>query len=307
MPKLQFEKSIEVGAPPAKLFEIISDLGSWKPWNPWRVAEPESIVTVTPGGKTYHWMGQRIGEGRMSIVHEVPDREIVIDLQFFKPYKSQAKVAFRVESSGEGSRVTWSMDGGLPFFLFFLKRMMTTMLGMDFERGLRMLKDHVELGEVPSHLEWKGVTSYPGCTYVGITTECAISAIGERMSADFERLANWAKTSNMDVSASPFSVYHKWNFSQGTCKYTSGYPVKALPGSIPEGLETGTVPEVRVYQIAHKGAYRHVGNAWSAGMQMIQCKELRQSKAYPPFELYTTKPGEGPESEQEVLVSFPVK
>lgn len=307
MPKLQFEKSIDMSASSREVFEIISDLGRWKSWNPWLVADPEAVVEVTAGGKAYHWDGKRTGEGRMTVVHEVAEREVGIDLQFLKPFKSQSKVFFLVEPLGEGSRVTWRMDGGLPFFLFFLKKMMTTMLGMDFERGLRMLKDEAEVGEVPSQLEWRGVTDYPGCTYVGIHTECEISAVGERMSADFDRLAAWAKESKVEVSASPFSVYHKWDFSRGKCKYTSGYPVKALPSSIPDGMTTGELQPVRVYQIAHKGAYRHVGNAWSAGMQMAQSKEFVQNKSSPPFEVYVTKPGEVAESDQEVLVCFPVK
>jgi predicted transcriptional regulator YdeE len=307
MPKLQFEKSIDISASPREVFENIAHLGRWKSWNPWLVADPDAVVDVAPDGKSYHWAGKRTGEGRMSIAREVAEEEIDIDLQFLKPFKSQSRVSFHLQPLGEGCRVTWKMDGGLPFFLFFLKKMMTTMLGMDFERGLRMLKDDAEVGEVPSRLEWRGVSDYPGCSYVGIRTECAISDLGERMSKDFERLRAWAEETNAEVSASPFSVYNKWDFSRGICKYTSGYPVNVLPTSIPEGMMTGTLPSLRVYQIAHKGAYRHVGNAWSAGMQMAQSKEFAQDKSHPPFELYTTRPGEVAEGDQEVLVSFPVK
>jgi hypothetical protein len=49
------------------------------------------------------------------------------------------------------------MDSKQPFFQFFLKGMMTSLIGMDYERGLRMLKDYVETGSVPSTLEFPGI------------------------------------------------------------------------------------------------------------------------------------------------------
>jgi hypothetical protein len=88
------------------------------------------------------------------------------------------------------------------------------------------------------------------------------------------------------------------------CQYSVLLEVVMLPELTPM---KGTLPPLRVYQIGHKGAYRHMGNAWSAGMSMSRSKEIRQSKVHPPFELYTTMRQEVPENEQEVLVSFPVK
>ena len=55
---------------------------------------------------------------------------------------------------------------------------MTTFIGMDYERGLAMLKDYAETGKVPSNLEIKQESDYTGCDYVGIKTDCAISGDG---------------------------------------------------------------------------------------------------------------------------------
>ena len=308
MPKLEIEKSIKIDAPAEKVFEIVSDLGKWRPWNPWLVTEPEAEVTVTDGGKAYSWKGKRTGEGSMTITHEKAPGEVDLDLVFLTPYKSESKVAFRIAPDGDGCRVSWSMDGSLPFFIFFLKKMMTALIGMDYDRGLSMLKDYVETGSVPSALEWVGEKGYSGCEYVGITNECAIADVGKLMSEDFQKLMAYSKETSTKPSHFPFTIYHDWNLTKGTCKYTSGIPVESLPSSVPDHMVTGAIPALKTYQIAHTGPYKHLGNAWSTGMQMSrQTKEIKQSKAHPPFELYMNIPGQVQDSDLLTNVCFPVK
>lgn len=43
---------------------------------------------------------------------------LAMDLQFLKPWKSFAKVAFHLEESTLGTVVRWTMESRLPFFLF---------------------------------------------------------------------------------------------------------------------------------------------------------------------------------------------
>lgn len=45
------------------------------------------------------------------------------------------------------------MDGKLPYFMFFMVKMMKNWIGMDYERGLAMLKEFIETGEVISRVE----------------------------------------------------------------------------------------------------------------------------------------------------------
>jgi len=154
MPKMQIEKSTVIDAPVEKVYNVLSDFNQWKPWSPWLITEPEAKVTVAEDAKSYEWEGKRTGAGKMAITDESTNHSINIDLNFFKPWKSKAKVRFRIEHEGEGTKVTWFMDSSLPFFMFWMTKMMTALIGMDYDRGLSMLKEYAETGAVSTKLDF---------------------------------------------------------------------------------------------------------------------------------------------------------
>ena len=82
---------------------------------------------------------------------------------------------------------------------------------------------------MPSKLEFTGDTTYPGCRYVGITTECGLEEIGERMAADFQKLRAWQQSTGVELKGEPFSVCAKWDLGRGRAKYTSGMSVAERP------------------------------------------------------------------------------
>jgi predicted transcriptional regulator YdeE len=125
------------------------------------------------------------------------------------------------------------------------------------------------------------------------------------MAADFERLQRWKQVDGGQAAGDAFSVYHTWDLSGGKVKYTSGFPVSALPEDIPADFVIGEIPELPTFAIEHVGPYRHLPNAWSVGMQLARSREFRQNKGYPPFEVYVAPSGSTPEAEQRVLVHFP--
>src|SRR5688572_14360484 len=172
MPAFHVEKSIEINVSPDTVYLSISDFANWRHWSPWLILEPESKVEVKSGGKEYSWEGKRTGSGEMKVLKENPPMRMDMVITFLKPWKSTSSVWFELKPAGRGTHLTWCMDGSLPFFLFFMKKIMTAYIGMDFSRGLGMLKDYLETGNVPSKLTFKGITPYAGCTYVGIRTSC---------------------------------------------------------------------------------------------------------------------------------------
>lgn len=56
-----------------------------------------------------------------------------------------------------------------------MKGMMAASIGMDFDRGLRMLKDYLETGEVHSKLDYPGQTNFEGFHYVGIRSQSSFA------------------------------------------------------------------------------------------------------------------------------------
>lgn len=307
MPKTHVSKSKEISAPIDKVFSTLSDFNHWMPWSPWQLCEPEARVKVAEDTKYYEWEGKRLGSGNMSITNESPHTSIDYDLTFLKPWKSKAKVRFELEPTSEGTRATWIMDSSLPFFMFWMKKSMEAFIGIDFDRGLNMLKEYVEEGKVKSKLEFIGRGSYPGCQYIGIRRDCSVSEVGKMMSGDFHKLTDYFSDNEENIASEPFSIYHKWEPVKQTVSYTAGFPVKTLPDNLPSEMISGAIPATDTYTLRHVGPYLHLGNAWSTLMTMQRAKEFKPKKGFHPFETYVNMPGEVPDTELITDIHFGVK
>ena len=307
MTKLSISRKITINKPASDVYNVLSDFHQWKTWSPWLIQEPETEISVSDDGKFYSWNGNLTGVGNMLIVDQKQDAYLHHDLTFIKPWKSTAKVKFDLEAVGEGTVVTWSMNSSLPFFLFWMKGMMEALVGMDYERGLAMLKDYVEDGEVHSKLDFQDTSDLNGFKYVGIRTETTRKQIGQSMKADFERLAAFCNDNQDKIAGEPFSIYHKWDMIKGDVIYTSGFPVKTIPEGLADGFVTGELPSTKVYSIKHTGPYEHLGNAWSTLFNMKQNKFFRTNKKIDPFEIYKNDPAKVDPNQLETVVSFAVK
>ncbi len=307
MPQFSVRKSTFIDAPAEKVFATVRDFKKWGRWSPWVIAEPDCQISFSEDGKSYSWDGEIIGSGEIAVTGEVASRSIDYQLTFLKPWKSVSSVRFLFEEKSGATEVTWSMDSALPWFLFFLKSMMTAFVGSDYERGLSMLKDEIETGSVPLKLDFPGQGDFPGLAYVGIKTACPVTDIGPRMDADMGKLQTLFAARSTVSAGPPVSIYHHWNMVKGTAVYTVGFPVDSLPADLPAGFTSGRIPACRTYRVRHTGPYRHLGNAWAAGMMHGRAKVFRQNKAIPPFEIYETGPDEAAPNDLATLLHFPVK
>jgi len=309
MPKMHIERSILINAPLEKVFKVVNDFHTWTTWSPWLVAEPEAKVTVREDGKYYEWEGDIVGAGEMTITNEVENESVDIDLMFLKPWKSKAKVAFMMKQEGDAVRLAWIMDSSLPFFLFWMKNMTEAMIGNDYVRGLTMLKDYAETGEVPATMTVKGIENFDGKKYIGIKhNSLAISEIGSAMEKDYTTLMTFAMENHADnVDGEAFTIYHKWDMAKGQTSYTACVPMKEIPADLPTGVITGSVPATKVHVIHQKAPYRYTGNIWSAQYMRQRNKKFKMNKSIDPMERYLNSQTNTPENDLETEVLFPVK
>ena len=139
------ESTRRINAAPDRIFPLINDLRNWERWSPF-LKDPnmsKSYGSVAQGvGATYAWSGnKKVGEGHVEIVDASAPSSIAIKLTMLAPFACENDVRFTLVPDGDGTRVTWAMDGKAPF----IAKVMSVLFNMDkmvageFDRGLEKL------------------------------------------------------------------------------------------------------------------------------------------------------------------------
>ena len=306
MPKIHIARQTTIKSPLDKVHNILSDFKQWAAWSPWLIMEKGVQMNYAEDGKSYSWEGKRVGAGKMTLTHSTAT-SLKYDLLFLKPFKSKAKVGFELKESGKYTDVIWTMDTSLPFFMFWMTKQMVAFMNSDYDRGLVMLKEYVEKGEVLSRMEEEGVVKYKGCQYVGVTTECTVDEMPEQMAEDFRSLSLWVDDEELEISGEPFTIYHKMDRVKNEAAFTVGIPVEEFPDEIPSPYHDGKIPTLSAFMILHEGPYHHLGNPWTLGYMMARNKEIKLRKGYPPFEVYLNDPQDTADELLETAIYFPVE
>ena len=145
------QRSASIHAAPEQIFPLINDLRRFNTWNPFDKKDPNlkgSYSGAASGtGAAYAFAGNKtVGRGALEIIDSEPPSEVRMRLDMLAPFEAHNVVEFTLRPQGEATRVTWAMDGRVPYFakiihLFFD---MDGMIGKDFENGLAELKAIVE-------------------------------------------------------------------------------------------------------------------------------------------------------------------
>ena len=291
--KFDVTRSIEIQAAREQVFDVVADFGTWTTWSPWLCSEPGADVEVTGAAKSvgsrYRWSGDIVGAGEIEHIHIEPDcTRIEDELRFERPFKSTSLVEFALEAIAEDrTRLTWTMHGSLAWFLFWMKSMMTTMIGMDYERGLRMIKELVESGKVSSETTVKGIEEVSAIHVVGVRRRCSMQDVGESMKAAFEEVKQGLEQQGIETHGDDVSIYHCTDMKKQEFDYTAG--VSAPDQEPPAGLSSWSVPAGKALVVHHKGRYEHLGNAWSAAYQHARHLKVKPTK-HGAYEIYRNDP-----------------
>ena len=152
--EFKVERTATIAAPPANVFQHVDDLHKWDAWSPWAKLDPNAKATFDGEkegqGAGFAWAGNdEVGEGRMTITDSKPHEQILIRLEFIKPFAATNTTEFTfrpVEGAADQTQVTWTMTGHNNFiskaFCMFMN--MDKMVGGDFEKGLASMKAAAE-------------------------------------------------------------------------------------------------------------------------------------------------------------------
>lgn len=143
----QVQRSINIQAPPEKIFPLINDLQRFNTWSPYEQKDPQMkrVLSGAASGKgaVYEWDGNsQVGKGRLEITDSSPPSKVTIQLDMLEPMEGHNVVEFTLEPRGNSTSVTWAMQGPMPYIskVICLFINMDRMVGKDFEAGLADLK-----------------------------------------------------------------------------------------------------------------------------------------------------------------------
>jgi len=144
-------RTVTISAPAPAVFAQVNDFHKWDAWNPWAKMDPAMKQTYEGApagtGAVYAWTGKNeVGEGRMTLMESRPHELIRINLEFLKPFAATSTAEFTFKPDGDQTAVTWSMAGKVNFVakVIHLFVDMDTMIGGNFEKGLKEMKSVVE-------------------------------------------------------------------------------------------------------------------------------------------------------------------
>jgi effector-binding domain-containing protein len=299
MPSFQVTRSININKSKADIKTILSDFREMKNWSPWLIIEPEATVnyseTQSEVGTRQSWDGSMIGRGSMELT-KINDNSLKYDLAFQKPFKSKAKVAFELQEEDDETKVEWTMEGKLPWYLFFMTKFMKIFIGMDYERGLRMLKEYAETAKVSSSLQIIGEGELQEIYYMGLEGSSTLGEIGEVMRKDFETLGAYVEKNAVSKEAKVFAIYNSFDFMKGRTSFVSCVSIEK-DDEVPAPFVKGKVEASDVFNIRHRGKYEHLGNAWSLLMNYTRSQKMSiQTKPFG-YEFYLNSPLDTPEEE----------
>ena len=144
------ERSATVNAPAEKVFPLINDLRAFNGWNPFAKQDPETKISysgpASGKGAAFSFGGGSGGSGRVEVVDASPPAKIEMRLEMTEPMAADNQVHFTLQPEGTATRVTWSMDGGVPLVAKVLHLFVDvdSMVGGAFEQGLADLKSVAE-------------------------------------------------------------------------------------------------------------------------------------------------------------------
>ena len=133
----KIEASIEIEAPANVVYEKVSNLQTWTTWAAW-CKKDSTMTTVYSAEKSgfgakMSWTGIE-GQGSLEIVEADFAKNLKNELIFEGMAPSYRIWTF--DKTNKGTRVTWSFQDELPFYVHFMK----LFINSELEEGLNGLK-----------------------------------------------------------------------------------------------------------------------------------------------------------------------
>nr|WP_319401548.1 SRPBCC family protein [uncultured Carboxylicivirga sp.] len=280
-----FTRSICLDVSREKTFELILDFNTWTSWSPWLCIDPDAIVSITKGrtniGSVYKWTGTLVGTGEIELKSFKQDISLEQEIRFSKPFKSKSDVFWRLSGKGETCQLTWGMKGKMPFFLKFLAKSIEPMVGSDYERGLKMIKDKLENGTIASFIKIEGICKTDSYYFLGLKIQCSPNEFNIEKDEILQKLNSFTEHRNLFVDK-VIILYHNHQKDSVSKEYSIGIN-SSISLEPTNSFHSFKIPSFKAIKVTFNGDAKHLENAWAAANTYAQRKKLKIVKSTDPI------------------------
>jgi hypothetical protein len=289
------ERSVEIDAPKALVYEQIRFFKNFNEWSPWLKLDPDVKVTYegTDGeaGASYSWSGnENVGKGKEILKGLSADR-IDLELQFVEPFESTIPSFFNITGDTLKTRVSWGFDPRLPFpvNVWAMFTDIDKAMGTDYERGLAFLKRRCES---IAHKKYNGYEiieeEIPAANYFCTKGTVKFDSIQSFFGPGMMRVMEMAAEGKLTVTGPPAGIYWSSDRSAGVSEMAAGIPVKEETVKAPKEFSLFRAPGGKALVVSFYGAYDSIHQAHAAIEKYRAAYNLRQSTLV--IESYMTDP-----------------
>ena len=282
------------------VFNELNDYKNWQEWGPWY--EKDSTIrvqysdnTIGTGG-AYTWTSDIEGGGRMKTlaVHEPErlDQEIVFETPFGD---MMSDVYWMIQSSENGTKLTWGIKGEMSFFTRFMASGMEEQLGPMEERGLELFDENLQRKLKKHSIDSIGVVDFSGGFYLYLSTSSKIAGMDNKLEPMMLEIEQYIEDNSIRVTGSPFTIYHNFDEENGTTMFSIGYPIAERIVTVGSDILTGFFERGTYFKTVLKGSYENNKLAWEKALfNASSLKDYNFLEAKEPFEIYVNNPSNTP-------------
>ncbi|MFN4080533.1 MAG: SRPBCC family protein [Saprospiraceae bacterium] len=295
------ERSVEIDAPHALVYDQIRYFKNFADWSPWQDLDPKMKTEIAgadgEAGAVYKWAGNKdVGVGSITYRSVNPER-IAMDLAFVEPWESASPAEYRLEDLGASTRVFWATDMriGRPWNAFAMFTDLDLAIGKDYDKGLAKLK---KLCEDLARTRYGGFdireTTFEGGTYLTTARKRASFAETAGMyAAAIPGLRQTAVKSGLEQSGLPIVFGWLWDQDPQQAERSWAIPIKK-PATTVKGYEVIAWGPSKAFATEYYGAYEGLEKAHAALRNYVADRGLKPEM--PGVEIYETDPASEPDT-----------
>ena len=286
----EVSREIEINTNPLIVFNQINDFHNWNNWDPW--AEIDSTIInkfdkITEGEGAYReWTAEKLGNGNMKITNSVLLKQIDFEISLSDWSTFYGKFIFQPTKAGV--KVNWTDKGNLPFLARGCGPIFDAMIGADFEKGLKNLKDYCE--NLPASTENMKLVIWESQPYVYILVSCKVSDINVKLGEIYEEIYLTLATQGIMPISQPFAKYINFPHKAGD----DNKVILKAGAFLEEEIETlgriqiGNSTSGNTLQSSHFGVYETV--SVTHDLMKKHCNEIGYTINGSAYEIYITDP-----------------